>query len=547
MKAEVYEVQTSPVSSSSDNIVAKNDSNLGEVHRKLEGRHVQLISIGGAIGTGLFVTIGTGLIRGGPLGIFLAYTFWTFIVMLLTSAVGEFVCYLPVSSPFISMAGRCVDEALECCAGWNFFILQALFIPFEITAVNGMIHFWRDDYNPAITLCIQIVIYAAINLFAIKLYGEIEFWLSMGKLILCIGLLFFTLITMSGGNPKHDAFGFRNWNVSGGPIAEYISTGNVGKLDGFLGALLGLACFTILGVEYISMVAAEAKNPRKVMPLAFKTVLFRLALFYIGGALCVSILVSYDDPLFVKMTSETSNAAASPYVIAMQNMGIKALPDIVNVLIISSAFSAGNSYTFCASRVLYGLAKGGYAPKVFRKCTKHGVPIYCVLVAICFSLLSLMQLGSASSKALSYMVNLCTGCLLLNYGFMTITYIGFYRSCKAQNIDRNSLPYTSWGQPYSIYLAAFFIWIVVIILGYSVFIPGMWSVDNFLFSYVLIFINAAIYLFWKFWKKTKFVKPSEADLITGIKEIEEHEYNYYSQDGHKKTSNRVQRLFGWVF
>lgn len=272
-----------------------------------------------------------------------------------------------------------------------------------------------------------------------------------------------------------------------------------------------------------------------------------MALFYIGCALFVSILVSYDDPLFVKTTSETSNAAASPYVIAMQNMGIKALPDIVNVLIISSAFSAGNSYTFCASRVLYGLAKGGYAPKVFRKCTKHGVPIYCVLVAICFSLLSLMQLGSASSKALSYMVNLCTGCLLLNYGFMTITYIGFYRSCKAQNIDRNSLPYTSWGQPYSIYLAAFFIWIVVIILGYSVFIPGMWSVDNFLFSYVLIFINAAIYLFWKFWKKTKFIKPSEADLITGIKEIEEHEYNYYSQDGHKKTSNRVQRLFGWVF
>lgn len=190
MKAGVHEVQTSPVSSSSDNILAKDDSNLGGVHRKLEGRHVQLISIGGAIGTRLFVTIGTGLIRGGPLGILLAYTFWTFIVMLVTSAVGEFVCYLPVSSPFVLMAGRCVDETLECCAGWNFFILQALFIPFEITVVNGMIHFWRDDYNPAITLCIQIFIYVAINLFAVKLYGEIEFWLSMGKLILCIGLLF---------------------------------------------------------------------------------------------------------------------------------------------------------------------------------------------------------------------------------------------------------------------------------------------------------------------------------------------------------------------
>lgn len=105
MKAEVYEVQTPPVSNSSDNIIAKNDSNLGGVHRRLEGRHVQLISIGGIIGTGLLGTIGTGLIRCGALGIFLVYTFWTFIVMLLTSAVCEFICYLPVSSPFISMAG----------------------------------------------------------------------------------------------------------------------------------------------------------------------------------------------------------------------------------------------------------------------------------------------------------------------------------------------------------------------------------------------------------------------------------------------------------
>lgn len=530
--------------SNSDNLISYSTTEYGTIHRKLESRHVHLISIGGAIGTALFVTIGTGLLRGGPLGILLSYTFWTFIVMLLTSAVGEFVCYLPVSSPFATMAGRCVDKSLECCAGWNFFILQALFIPFEITAVNGMIHFWRDDYSPAITLCIQILIYAAINLFAVNLYGEVEFWLSLGKLILCIGLLFFTLVTMCGGNPKHDAFGFRNWKIPGGPMAEYITTGNLGKFQGFLGSLLGLACFTILGVEYLAMVAAEAKNPRKVMPKAFKSVLIRLTVFYIGGALCVSIVVAYDDPLFVKMASETSNAAASPYVIAMKNMGINALPDIVNVLIITSAFSAGNSYTFCASRVLYGLSQGGFAPKLFQKCTKKGVPVYCILVTICFSLLSLLQLSSASSKVLSYMVNLCTGCLLLNYGFMSITYIGFYRACKAQNINRNTLPYTSWGQPYSIYFTAFFIWATIFILGYACFIPGRWSLDDFLFSYVLVFVNIAIFIICKFWKKTKFIKPVDADLTSGLKEIELHEYHYYSQ---MKDKTERSGFFRFIF
>ncbi|CUM66568.1 uncharacterized protein PRCAT00004237001 [Priceomyces carsonii] len=544
-RSEVTEMD----SSSSQSLTEKDaDDQYGSIHRQLETRHVQLISIGGSIGTGLFVTIGTGLITGGPLGLFLAYCFWTTVVGILITAVGEFVCYLPIASPFVAMAGRCVDEALECCAGWNFFIAQALSIPFEITAVNSMIHFWRDDYSPAITLCIEIFIYAFLNVFAVSYYGESEFWLSIGKLVLCIGLIFFTFITMCGGNPQHDAFGFRNWNVSGGPFAEYITTGSLGKFEGFLGALLGLACFTVVGVEYMSMVAAEAKNPRKTMVTAFKTVSVRLVLFFILGSLSVTILVAYNDPYFVKMSSAASNAAASPYVIAMQNMGIKVLPSIVNALVLSSAFSTGNSCTYCSSRALYGLAKRGFAPKFLRKCTERGVPIYCVAIACCFSLLSLLQLGSTSQKALSYMVNLCTGSFVINYAFMSVTYIGFYRACKAQNIDRKSFNYVSWGQPYTTYVACFFFWIVVGILGYSVFIPGRWAVDTFLFSYLMVFINIAIFTFWKVFKKTKLVKPEEADLKSGLEEIEEHEYQYYAElEAKGKSDDGIfKKLFSWV-
>lgn len=110
------------------------------------------------------------------------------------------VSYMPVDSPFLNMAGRVIDPAFEAAASVNFWVMQSLYIPFEITAVNGMIHFWRDDYSPAITFCIQIAIYAAINLYAVRVFGECEFWFSLAKLILCIGLLFFTLVTMCGGN-----------------------------------------------------------------------------------------------------------------------------------------------------------------------------------------------------------------------------------------------------------------------------------------------------------------------------------------------------------
>lgn len=524
----------------------------GHIQRKLESRHVQLIAIGGSIGTGLFVTIGTtGLVKAGPLGLLLAYTFWTFIILLLTTAIGEMVSFLPIPAPFITMAGRCVDDAFECAVGWNFFLMQALYVPFEITAVNGMVHFWRDDYSPAITLCVQIVIYAAINVFAVRLYGEAEFWLSISKLILCIGLLFFTLITMCGGNPQHDAFGFRNWHVEGGPMGMQITTGALGRFQGFLAGLIS-ACFTVVGPEYMSMVSAEAKNPRKTMPTAFKTVLYRLALFYIGGALSVTILISYKDPKYIELTADSSNAASSPYVVAMQNLQIDVLPHIVNAVVLTSAFSAGNSYTYCSSRALYALAQRKFAPKIFTHCTKKGVPIYCVLVAICFSLLSLMQLSSGSAKALNYMVSLCTGSQLLNYGFMTITYICFYRAVKVQGLDRRTFPYRSWYQPYSICFAAFFIWCMIGILGYTVFIPGHWEVDSFLFNYVMIFVSAGIYIFWKVLKRTSFVKPEEADLFTGIEEIEEHEYEYYAQlegedeDG-KRKENKFKSMLHWIF
>lgn len=310
------------------------------VKRHLNSRTVQMIAMGGSIGTGLFVTIGGGLTKAGPAGLFIAFLFWTTVILFLTCSIGEMVCYLPTASPFVEMAGKAVDEAFEATAGWNFFLMEACYIPFEITACNSMVHYWRDDYSPGIAFAVQIALYLLFNVFTVRWFGESEFVLTLGKVFLCIGLLFFTFITMVGGNPQHDAFGFRYWN-NPGAFGEYITTGDLGRFEGFLGALFG-AAFVCVGPEYLSMVAGEAGtgSPRRVMKSAFKSVLYRLVLFYVGGALSVSILISYQDPtLVLRSSAGTSNAAGSPYVIAMQNMGIKGLPDLVNVVIILSAFS----------------------------------------------------------------------------------------------------------------------------------------------------------------------------------------------------------------
>lgn len=170
-----------------------------------------------------------------------------------------------------------------------------------------------------------------INILAVGAYGEAEFWLSGGKVILIFALFSFTFITMVGGNPQHHAYGFTNWK-HGGAFREYIDTGDLGRFQGFLAALTS-ALFTVVGPEYISMVAAEAVRPRVYIKAAFKMVYLRFGIFFIGGALAVGIVCNSRDPQLtdvVENGSGSGSAAASPYVIAMENLGIGVFPHIVN-------------------------------------------------------------------------------------------------------------------------------------------------------------------------------------------------------------------------
>jgi amino acid transporter len=498
-----------------------------DTHRKLKARHIQLIGIGGTIGTALFVQIGSALVKGGPGSLFLGFTLWCFPILAITATTAEMVSYLPISSPFIRLSGRCVDEAFEVMAGWNFFLFEAALIPFEITAVNFILHFWVDNYSPGIPLAVQIVLYALINIFAVRWYGESEYWLSIGKVILAVGLIFFTFITMVGGNPQHHAYGFTYWN-NPGAFAEYIATGSWGKFLGFF-ACLTQAAFTIAGPDYVSMAAGEAENPRNVMPKAFKTVFYRLTCFFVLGALCIGIVVPYNDPtLLAAIKGGAPGAAASPYVVAMQHLGINVLPHIVNGLVLTAAFSAGNSYTYCASRTLYGLALAGHAPKVFAKCNKRGVPVYAVLLTLCAALLAFLQLGETSQTVLSWIVNLVTASQLINFCVLCTTYLFFRRAMIAQGISRDTLPFKSWGQPYTAYFGLVCPFIMMFLAGYEVFLD--WSTPTFLFSYLMIPFNVVIYCGWKIVKKTKIRRPEEVDLTSGLKEILEHSERFIEQD-----------------
>lgn len=498
--------------------------------RKLDNRHVQLIGISGVIGTALFVSIGKALYKGGPISLILGFSIWCIPILCITVSTAEMVSYLPVNSPFLRLTSRCCNESLAIMAGWNYWFLECVLIPFEITAVNTILHYWRDDYSPAIPLCVQVVLYIIISLFAVRFYGETEAVLASFKILLAIGLFFFTFITMLGGNPEHDRYGFRN--IKDLPFKPYWPNGSgsaaSGYFQGFLACLIQ-ASFTIAGPDYVSMIAGECRLPRKVLPVAFKQVFIRLTVLFIGGCLCVGIVCSADDPsLTAVINNPRPGAGSSPYVIAMNNLGIKVLPDIVNAALVTAAFSAGNAYTYCSSRSLYGLSLDGYAPKIFQRCTKSGVPIYAVIVSLIWAFISLLQLNDNSAVVLNWLINLITASQLINFAVLCIVYLSFRKAYMTQAPSGGlpDLPFKSWGQPFTTIIGLISVVIMTGVQGYTVFLPGDWNVQDFLFCYIMVFVDIAIFLIAFFvYKKGRdpWKKPEEVDLLTGIEEIETHE------------------------
>ncbi|PRT54794.1 General amino acid permease AGP2 [Wickerhamiella sorbophila] len=511
-----------------------------QVHRRLKPRHIQLIGIGGTIGTVLFVQIATPLSKGGPASLFIAFAAWCVPIVCLTNSTAEMVTYFPLPSPFVRLAGRCLDDALEVMSGWNFLLLQVFLVPFEITAFTLVLHFWADNFSPAASIVPQVAAYMIINfLCPVSWFGEIEYFLAIFKVLLIVGLILFTFITMVGGNPQGHAYGFTFWK-NPGSFAEWYYTGDLGRFLGFA-ACIAQASYTVSGPDYVAMTAGEAINPRRNLPIAFKGVIYRLTFFFVLGSLCVGIICPYNDPEMLEaLANGAGGAAASPYVVGMNRMGIKGLPSVVNAAILLAIFSAGNSYFYCSSRTLYGMSLAGHAPKLFSYCTKNGVPVVANIVVAAVAMLSFLQLSNSANQILTWLVSFGTAAQLINYCLMNVTFLRFFYACKKQGVDRNTFPYKGWLQPYCAYFCAIACGSFVFLAGFAVFLKGNWQWSQFIFSYIMIPIDLGIFLFWKFWKKTKFKRLDEIDLHSGLEEVEAHEQsievkepkNVWSKIGH---------------
>lgn len=508
--------------------------------RKLLPRQVSLIGIGGAIGTGLFVSIGTKLTQGGPASLLIAFLVWSVVLIGVSNATCEMVTFLPVSGTFVHYAERYIDKSVGFAIGWVYAVLQIANVCYEITAVCMVIEYWTDKVPKAVWITILLLLYTFLNIFSVFMFGEGEFYLSIGKVILAVGLLIFTLVVMCGGNPQHEVLGFKYWKDPGA-FAEYLDTGSMGKFHGFMACLI-FATYLFWGPDYLSLAAPECIRPRETMPKSFNKVFGRLLVFYIGGALCVGILIPYNDAtLLAAINAGSAGAAASPYVAAMTEMAIPVLPHIVNALILTSIISAGNSSLFSASRTLQRLGIEGQAPKCFAT-LKRGVPIYSVAFVLVFCLLAYLSVSNNSNTVLTWFLNIETAGMIIVYIGICVSYLNFRRGMEAQGISRDTLPYKAWGLPYLTYYSLAWLTLMLWIDGYTVFLKDNWDTQSFVFAYFMIAFFLVLFAGHKLIYKDPFIKPELMDFTSNIKELAEEDQ--YWED-HPHELNWFDKAFGY--
>lgn len=245
----------------------------------------------------------------------------------------------------------------------------------EISAASLVIQFWdgAKHINVAAWISIIIVLIIILNIFAVIIYGEAEFIFASLKIITILGLLIMAFCVDLGANPRHDRIGFRYWETPGA-MRPYIADGATGRFLGFFSTLIN-AAFSYVGVESVACAAGEAANPRKNIPKACRRVFWRILFFYVLGALAIGVLVPYDSPMLLSaQKSGVKSAAASPWVIAIYDASIPALPHIINAVILSSASSSANAFLYSGSRYLYALAQNRQAPRFLLTCSRRLVP-----------------------------------------------------------------------------------------------------------------------------------------------------------------------------
>lgn len=486
-----------------ESVMKNNSKPSPTLQRKLSPRHMNMIAIGGAIGTGLFVATGASISTAGPGGSMVAYAIIGMAVFFVMNALGEMATYTPVPGAFETYSTKYVDRSFGFAMGWNYWYCSTMTVAVELVAASILIKFWLPDSSSALWSALCLILLIVLNLFSARVFGEAEFWFAGIKVVTIIIFLVVGIL-MIFGIFSSDSVGFQNWTAGDAPFVG----------GGFaIFSILMVAGFSFVGVEATAIAAGECVNPDKTVPKAINNVFWRIMIFYIGGIFVVATLVSYTDPNLLSGSIE--NVAVSPFTLIFERVGLAIAASLMNAVILTSVLSCGNSTLYMASRLLYSMAIDGKAPKVFSKVSKSGVPVYAVLGTAVISCLCFLSSYAGDSVVYTWLYN-ATGLT----GFITwfgicICHFRFRKAFKAQGKNMDVLKYRAKFYPFG--TASALIICTVVILGQGYYAITNSGIDwyGILVAYIGLPIAVGLYIAHKIIYKTKLVSFEEMDLTAG--------------------------------
>jgi AAT family amino acid transporter/D-serine/D-alanine/glycine transporter len=355
--------------------------------RSLKSRHIQLIALGGTIGVGLFLGSAGAIHKAGP-GLLLAYAIGGVAIFFIMRALGELLTYRPVAGSFASYAEEFVGPFAGFVTGWSYWFMWVVTAMAELTAIGIYVHFWLPNVPQWVPgLCALAILYGT-NTLAVRVYGELEFWFALLKIITIVALILsgLAVIVFKLGALGQTA-GFSNlWAHHG--FMPY----------GLLGVMLTLqiVMFAYSGVELIGVTAGEAENPEVILPRATNSIILRILLFYVGALMVIMALVPWDE----------LNPDMSPFVMMFDKMGIAGAASIINVVVITAAASSCNGGIFSTGRMLYSLALQGQAPKLFSQLNERHVPAAGVQASVAAMLIGIVLNYAVPKEAFTWVTSI---------------------------------------------------------------------------------------------------------------------------------------------
>lgn len=427
-------------------LAAEQQQEARDFHRGLKDRHVQLIALGGAIGVGLFLGSGRAIGQAGP-GLIFAYAAAGVVIFFIMRALGELMLHRPVAGSFATYAEEYVSPFAGFATGWSYWFMWVVTGMAEITAVGIYTHFWFPDVPQWIPALVTLGVLYAVNLTAVKFFGELEFWFALIKILAIVALLVAgPLYLMFGSGEQAEVARVSNLWEHGGLFPT-----------GMLGVVLALqmVMFAFQGVELLGVTAGEVEDPAKSLPKATNAVVWRILVFYIGALLVVMMLMPWTE----------FSAGESPFVMVFERMGLPAAALVINFVVITAAASSCNSGIFSTGRMLYTLAHFGQAPKAFGRVNKNHVPALGITVSVAVMLFGVVLNYFIPEQVFIYVTSVALVGTLWTWGMIMLAHIG-YRRAVARG-EAAPVSFRMPGAPYSNWGVLAFLAMVAVFLGFD--------------------------------------------------------------------------------